>query len=275
MQTILFPDPVAAMQQRYSCRSYDTTAIPQEKVATLQHYMEALRTDDIRLAVVSLDHAEKIGTYGIIKNARQFVVCIVNSTLYQNTPEVCGFQFEQFILAATTLGINTCWLGGTFTRERFEKSLGLQSHEIIPYITPVGFAADKKTWLDKTMRRFAKSDTRMNAAQLFFQDELQQPLNLQSVGLYAQALEMVRIAPSASNKQPWRIVKTAGAFHFYLLRSKGYAKLSSVDLQRSDIGIALCHFALTCESLQLPAVFAVKADAPRFEEMEYIGSYMI
>ena len=107
MQTIQFPDPVTAMQQRYSCRSYNTTAIPQETVAILQHDMEALRTADIRLAMVSLDHAEKIGTYGIIKNAREFVACIVNSTLYQNTPEVCGFQFEQFILAATALGINT------------------------------------------------------------------------------------------------------------------------------------------------------------------------
>jgi len=59
---------------------------------------------------------------------------------------------------------------------------------------------------------------------------------------------MVRIAPSASNKQPWRIVKIEGAWHFFLERTKGYGDgiifklLKLADIQRLDMGIAMCHF---------------------------------
>jgi hypothetical protein len=62
---------------------------------------------------------------------------------------------------------------------------------------------------------------------------------------------MVRIGPSASNKQPWRVVKDDNAFHFYLQRTKGYREnsltrfLGLADLQRLDMGIAMCHFELT------------------------------
>lgn len=64
-------------------------------------------------------------------------------------------------------------------------------------------------------------------------------------------LEMVRLAPSASNKQPWRIIKDGEGFHFYLSPSKGYSKNLGLDIQRIDMGIAMCHFELTAKDLGL------------------------
>ena len=59
------------------------------------------------------------------------------------------------------------------------------------------------------------------------------------------------MGPSATNKQPWRIVRRGADWHFYLLRTKGYGKgspffklLRIADLQRVDLGIAMCHFEL-------------------------------
>ncbi len=59
------------------------------------------------------------------------------------------------------------------------------------------------------------------------------------------------MAPSATNKQPWRIVRRGDDWHFYLARTKGYGKgspwfrlLRIADLQRVDLGIAMCHFEL-------------------------------
>jgi nitroreductase len=76
---------------------------------------------------------------------------------------------------------------------------------------------------------------------------------------------MVRIAPSASNKQPWRIVQTGNAWHFYLQRTKRYGKgtllfkfLRLADLQRVDMGIAMCHFELTARSLGLQGHWIVE-----------------
>ena len=84
------------------------------------------------------------------------------------------------------------------------------------------------------------------------------------------------MAPSASNKQPWRVVRRGADWHFYLQRTKGYGKgsplfavLRLADLQRVDLGIALCHFELTARESGLtggwvfdgPSAASVGADA--------------
>jgi hypothetical protein len=68
--------------------------------------------------------------------------------------------------------------------------------------------------------------------------------------VYGKALEMVRISPSASNRQPWRVVQRGRVWHFYLRRTPGYppgiakSLFNLADLQRIDMGIAMSHFAL-------------------------------
>ncbi len=71
---------------------------------------------------------------------------------------------------------------------------------------------------------------------------------------YAAPLEAVRLAPSASNNQPWRLVLEGGPpvrVHFFLERTPGYRRLTEVDLQRIDLGIALAHFELVARELGL------------------------
>ncbi len=106
--------------------------------------------------------------------------------------------------------------------------------------------------------------------QLFFTDTFDSPLTSETAGAYAQPLEMVRWAPSASNKQPWRIVRIDNAWHFYLQRTKGYGKgtllfsiLRLADLQRVDMGIAMCHFELTARALGLNGQWVIRD--PRIE----------
>jgi hypothetical protein len=55
----------------------------------------------------------------------------------------------------------------------------------------------------------------------------------------------VRIAPSASNKQLWRVVKDGPCWHIFLQRTPGYRRdpsktlLDLCDRQRLDLGIAM------------------------------------
>ena len=61
-----------------------------------------------------------------------------------------------------------------------------------------------------------------------------------------KTLEMVRFAPSASNKQPWRIVIGAnGDAHFFIRRTPNYSggKLG-YDIQWLDIGISIAHYEI-------------------------------
>ena len=93
---------------------------------------------------------------------------------------------------------------------------------------------------------------------IYYSLAVPQPLPPEDAGMYVQPLEMVRLAPSASNKQPWRVIKHGDRWHFYLQRTPNYGRGSLVfnllrlaDLQRVDMGIALCHFEYTARELGL------------------------
>ena len=87
---------------------------------------------------------------------------------------------------------------------------------------------------------------------IFFNNGWDTPLDKQTAGDYEIPLEMLRLAPSATNKQPWRIVKDKENYHFFLQRAAGYDKMTSAaDLQRIDMGIAMCHFEMTAKEQNL------------------------
>jgi len=58
----------------------------------------------------------------------------------------------------------------------------------------------------------------------------------------------VRLAPSAVNRQPWRMVVMDDVVHFYLQRAKSLGG-GKLDMQKIDMGIALCHFELMAKEL--------------------------
>jgi multiple sugar transport system permease protein len=89
------------------------------------------------------------------------------------------------------------------------------------------------------MRKGVKADTRLDFGALFFDKALNVPLTPEAAGRLAEPLEMVRRAPSAVNKQPWRAVVDGDKVHFFEKRSKGYVDASGWDLQKVDLGIAL------------------------------------
>ncbi len=88
---------------------------------------------------------------------------------------------------------------------------------------------------------------------------------------------MVRLAPSASNRQPWRIVTDPdqNLYHFFLQRAKSYQphKMGLADLQRVDIGIAMCHFALAAQAFELKGNWT--GDIPKIEDLPQSTEYIV
>ncbi len=188
---------------------------------------------------------------------------------------------EHAVLFATDLGLGTCWLGGTFSKSSFAKKIGVTPKEVMPAVAALGYIAEddkSRDWI----RRRAGSDLRFPWESLFFDEEFGKPLAPELAGPYAVPLEAVRLAPSASNKQPWRIVRVKDVWHFFLQRTKGYGKGSLVfrllrlaDLQRVDMGIAMCHFELTAREIGLGGRWIIdKRDIGKPDEsMEYTVSW--
>ena len=85
----------------------------------------------------------------------------------------------------------------------------------------------------------------------------------------AFALEMVRLGPSASNKQPWRIVLKDGNWHFFEYKEPGYSDRFSYDIQRVDMGIAAAHFDFSVKDKNINGHFEI-SNAPEVELPENV-----
>ncbi len=240
---------------RKSCRSYDSQPLQELHRKQLEAAVLSDNIDHLgrSLALKLIDReqsspgaTEKLGTYGVIKGANLFL----SGSFPRNDEKIesFGYAFEKIVLKAAELGIGSCWLAGTLDRSAFANALGLKDDSVMPAISPLGYPADKRFFMDKVFRFAAASDKRLPWNQLFSDAETGLPLTEESAGSYAKALEAVRWAPSASNKQPWRVSRLHGSYRFFVKRNPGYGKPFSFDLQRSDIGIAMCHFELSAKA---------------------------
>ena len=240
---------------RTSTRSFDNEGIEATKFEKLKDYIENINKETkIKARFILTTNkndskdAKKLGTYGIISGANSFIIGILDKD--EKDSVEFGYLFEKIVLFATDLDLGTCWLGGTFSKASFENNIELAEDEFIPIVSPVGNKREKPKLFDKVMRAGAGSDKRKPWNELFFQGESLVPLTEAAAGSYSIPLEMVRLGPSASNKQPWRIVKDKDDFHVFVSRTKGYG-LTSYDLQKNDMGIAKCHFELVANELGL------------------------
>ncbi|NLK64736.1 MAG: nitroreductase [Tissierellia bacterium] len=241
------------IKERTSTRTYDGRGLEKEHLDELSAYLDKINQEikiKARFKIVSnlgtgKEESKRLGTYGFIQGANTYIVGIMDKN--KNDAFEFGYVFERIILFATDLGIQTCWLGGTFSKDNFMQIVGLNENEFIAIISPVGYKKEKMRVFEKTMRSSIGADKRKPWSELFFNKNLQ-PLDEDEVGEFKLPIEMVRLGPSASNKQPWRIIKDENTFHFFLCRNKGYG-IIGYDLQKNDIGIAKCHFDLTIEEL--------------------------
>ncbi len=233
--------------KRKSVRTFLNEPLKNEDKKALQTYMESLDNPfgiDVNFSFLEThDNKKALGTYGIIKGTVDYIGVTVKEG--PMALEAVGYEMEKLMLYATDLGIGTCWLGGTFKREDFKKAMDIEEGILFPAITPVGYPKEAKSLTDNLVRFIAKGNQRKPWSELFFKDDFNHPLTTEEAEGFKDVLEMVRLGPSASNKQPWRVVRGNGSFHFYEAKNVGYSDVFSYDIQRIDLGIALCHFHLT------------------------------
>lgn len=273
---------IETINRRVSCRTYSDRPVEPGKIMELAAFLRANTRSpfgsEIRFQLLDFDDmgtagTGTLGTYGVIKGARHFIAGAVLQR--PKAMEDFGYCMERNILEATALGLGTCWLGGTFNRSGFAEKMRLANDELLPAVTPVGYAGDRKSLIDRFFRFSAGSDRRRSRHEMFFDGRIDNPLQQDAAGPYETPLSCLRMGPSASNKQPWRIIKDHGIFHFFLKRTPGYnAIFGDVKLQNVDMGIAMCHFELSAKALGLKGQW--QTDDPKLETggMEYIASWV-
>jgi nitroreductase len=275
---------IEAINNRISTRTYIDTSFDEEKKKIILNSLRSHRIGPFGnkmrfelLDFTELDRKEvkALGTYGMIKGAKLFIVGA--TILSEKAMEDFGYCLEKIILKVTSLGLGTCWLGGTFKRSRFARRIRVTGNEIVPGICPVGYARDRRALTDRLVRLIAKSNRRKEWGELFFKGSLETPLDRDQAETYAIPLESVRIGPSASNRQPWRIIREmeADTYHFYLRRTTGYGKIiREFQIQNIDMGIAMCNFELSAVEIGLVGQWEDRRPDLHVGDMEYIVSWV-
>lgn len=263
-----------SIKTRKSIRTYTGEKLSNSDKSQILDYINqaenrlGLYGNQIKIQLIEVDEmtSGKIGTYGIIKKAPAFLVVSC-----KNSRDVlfdCGYVVERMVLYLAQNGLGSCWLGGTFQRAKLVEKVTLLPDEIIPIILPVGYGEKKRSFSDKMIRSLAKGDSRLAFDELFFYENFEQKINDSDL---RGILELVRLAPSASNKQPWRILMDAdGDAHFYLKRTPKYAGAIGYDIQWLDMGISAAHYEIACGS---KAFFAQASEAgTMLDSLEYVIS---
>jgi len=210
------------LKRRWSCRSF--VGIPEEEVLEqLYETANKVNLPGIRIVIDDcpsglLMHIPFVeGFTGV----RKYAAIIAN--IKNEHASICaGISGEAFILEAACLGIASCWVSGSFNRGKVRVKLA--KDEKVLAIIPFGLPEKPETPIKKRKKIneicLTKPDQWPNWAY--------------------QAAEAVRIAPSAMNRQPWRMNY---GHHSLRLMHKGKGSL--------DDGIAMMHMEVSCNTAHL------------------------
>ena len=264
-----------AIRSRRSVRTFNGTALsPEDAQKILAFAEEAGNPYGIPITWKILQAKEHGLTSPVIVGTDVYIAGKMSRV--PHAEEAFGYSFEKIVLFAESLGIGTTWIAGTMNRDAFERAMELAAGEVMPCVSPLGYPAAKMSLRESMMRKGIKADSRFAFEELFFDGSLKKALTEKEAGRLADVLQAVRWAPSAVNKQPWRVVVCGDKAHFYEKRSKGYVAENGWDLQKIDLGIALCHFELAAKESGLDAVLGIGDPGfPIGEDMAYIATYVI
>ncbi|MDE6301076.1 MAG: nitroreductase family protein [Muribaculaceae bacterium] len=236
-----------AIKLRRSVRNYNGEPLNHEMIEKMQ---DAIRntTDpfggDYVLKLVGSEAGEfRPSTYGVIKGARNYLLLGVGDA--SRDALSAGFATEQVILRATQFGLGTCWIAATFKNSDFEKEADFPSQTPLKIVSPIGIPSEKGSLLNSLTRTLVRSDKRKPLGKLFFNQNFETPMT--EDGSFSKALEMLRLAPSSTNSQPWRALVRGNQVDFYIT--------SDSMVHYINLGIGLCHFALACDAQNVTGAF--------------------
>jgi hypothetical protein len=137
-----------------------------------------------------------------------------------------GYNGEKWVLLATSLGLGTCWVAGTYDKKSVH--CHLEADEEIAAVIPFGNYLEKETLFTKVLRKQMHRNTKGIDELLYAVD---QPPNW-----VLKAMKYVVKAPSAANRQPVKFTYSEG-----LVMA---AVPGESVAQQLDLGIAKLHFEL-------------------------------
>jgi hypothetical protein len=252
---------------RHSVRSYNDKNVSTEILETAFDFIKKIDNPfqgDVSIYLVKKEDLPgdvKLGTYGMIKGGKYFLIGVSGD---ENKDKIAlGYMLEKAVLYLTDQGLGTVWLGGTFNRSEFEKTVSILGHQKVRIVIPFGYEGEKKSILGMLAGNNRKK--RKSFEEIFYEGEKIKSLSEEDAAEFRLPLEMMRQAPSGVNKQPWAAIKKGNEIDFYMT--------DKTNLSLIDMGIAISHFAITCEEKNIPGKLEEKDNKGKNSLGEYITTW--
>jgi nitroreductase len=157
-----------------------------------------------------------------------------------------AFLLQEMSLYLSALGFGSCWVGMAKPKN------GFLEHEGLPFFKLLVFG------------KAAGAYRRASAAQ-FKRKNLSEITDIQGC---PKVLEAVRLAPSAMNRQGWRLYGEGTKIRLYIANDNFLLRKLMESLTVADAGIALCHLWIAAKAL---GVF--KASGKETEGLPHIKGF--
>lgn len=234
-----------AIFARKSVRKYDPAGLPPDTIAQIRHLIA--KTDRMDKAIDLRLHLAEDGRRvagvmgGIIGNLVKVVAphyLVIASEASDHYLENAGYAVEQVVLAMTTMGLATCWLGGQVqSREALGRVADLPAAHRLIGLVAFGRAADP----ERSVRKSSSEARRRELKDLVIAGDITEA--------WVPVLEAARLAPSAVNTQPWRFALEPHVVHVYTTHGAGLPGRLLEKTNPLDAGIALSHIHIAAAHL--------------------------
>jgi len=268
---------IETIKKRKSSRTFNKVSLKPADKRDLENFIiensTGLENEVVDFRIIEKNDADKQMKldYGMIKGHNTYILGMSKSSIDSRVNY--GYLMEKVVLKATEMNISTCWVG-IFDSTYF-KEVSIEDGFEIPGIVIIGYSEDRQTYQDKYIRFTINASKRHSWDKLFFNYKLKTPLTPEYAKKYSDSLEMVRLAPSSGNTQPWRVFfnDSANEFHFFKkMKNKRYELRGLHDI---DMGIALSHFELTSLQNGLSGrwIKQSKENVNSIEDLQYIMTW--
>lgn len=246
---------VAAVRERHSVRNFRGPLPPEGQSIVTQAITDSLslrRPFGTNVDVSS--HPPGLGRFAVISDEAGWLLGKVPADVTDTARHLVdlGFILQAAVIRLAQHGIATVWIAGTYNAALAERSTpGFK----VPVAVAYGEDAGRPGLVSRLFSWMSGSRSRLPFEQLFFDGRNGRPFT-EDAGAYAGLLEIVRLGPSAVNKQPWRLVIVGDAVHVYTVSAQAPAWF--------DIGIAIAgvHLFAAANDAEKDVEFTVVDEPP-------------
>ena len=115
-----------AIKERHSVRQFKDLPIKSEDREKLQALIKECNAESGLNIQLILDDSECFDTflahYGKFKNAKNYIALVGQKSI-ESLDQKCGYYGQKIVLAAQMLGLNTCWVAGTYGKGKCKANL--------------------------------------------------------------------------------------------------------------------------------------------------------